>query len=63
LPPLDPIEHARAAVEDLIDVMGQATIEAVPLRSAARVVGPEQQGKRTDPRVVHHGSQPGRAGP
>ncbi len=38
LPMLDLIEHAQCAVDDLIDVMGQATIEAVLLMSAAQVV-------------------------
>jgi hypothetical protein len=48
LPLLDLIEHAEAAVDDLIDVMGGATIEAVLLMSAAGVAGPKQQGKKTD---------------
>src|SRR5262245_42286214 len=60
LPLLDLIEHAEAAVDDLIDVMGRATIEAVLLMSAAGVAGPKQQGKKADRDVVSHGSQPGR---
>ncbi len=36
LPMLDLIENAQAAVDDLIDVMGRATIEAVLLMSACR---------------------------
>ncbi|WP_169981153.1 IS256 family transposase [Tautonia rosea] len=60
LPMLDLIEHAEAAVDDLIDVMGRATIEAVLLMSAAGVAGPKQQGKRADRDVVYHGSQAGR---
>ena len=31
LPMLDLIEHAQVAIDDLIDVMGRATIEAVLL--------------------------------
>jgi transposase-like protein len=57
LPLLDLIEHAEAAVDDLIDVMGRATIEAVLLMSAAGVAGPKQQGKKTDRDIAYHGSQ------
>jgi transposase-like protein len=60
LPLLDLIEHAEAAVDDLIDVMGRATIEAVLLMSAAQVAGPKQQGKKADRDAVYHGSQGGR---
>jgi transposase-like protein len=59
LPMLDLIEHAEAAVDDLIDVMGRATIEAVLLMSAQQVAGPKQQGKKTDRQVSYHGSQAG----
>ena len=60
LPMLDLIENARCAIDDLIDVMGRATIEAVLLMSAAGVAGPKQQGKKSDRDVVYHGSQTGR---
>jgi putative transposase len=60
LPLLDLIEHAEAAVDDLIDVMGRATIEAVLLMSAQQAAGPKQQGKKTDRQVIYHGSQTGR---
>jgi transposase-like protein len=60
LPLLDLIEHAEAAVDDLIDVMGRATIDAVLLMSAQQAAGPKQQGKKTDRDVVYHGSQTGR---
>ena len=61
LPMLDLIEHAEAAIDDLIDVIGRATIEAVLLMSAQQVAGPKQQGKKkTDRQVVYHGSQTGR---
>ena len=57
---LDLIENAECAIDDLIDVMGRATIEAVLLMSAAQVAGPKQQGKKSDRDVVYHGSQKGR---
>jgi putative transposase len=60
LPLLDLIENAQAAVDDLIDVMGRATIEAVLLMSARQLAGPKQQGKRADRGIAYHGSQTGR---
>jgi transposase-like protein len=60
LPMLDLIESAQCAIDDLIDVMGRATIEAVLLMSAAQVAGPKHQGKKSDRDVVYHGSQKGR---
>jgi transposase-like protein len=57
---IDLIENARCAVDDLIDVMGRATIEAVLLMSAAQLAGPKQQGKKSGRDVVYHGSQKGR---
>jgi transposase-like protein len=60
LPLLDLIEHAQDALDDLIDVMGRATIEAVLLMSAQTVAGPKQQGKKSDRDVAYHGSQAGR---
>jgi putative transposase len=60
LPMLDLIENAQVAIDDLIDVMGRATIEAVLLMSAAQLAGPKQQGKKTDRDIAYHGSQAGR---
>src|SRR5688500_3652471 len=60
LPLLDLLEHAQVAVDDLVDVMGRATIEAILLMSAQQAAGPKQQGKKTDRQVVYHGSQAGR---
>ena len=60
LPMLDLIENAQGAIDDLIDVMGRATIEAVLLMSAAAVAGPKQQGKKAGRDIAYHGSQPGR---
>ncbi len=37
---LDIIENAQLAIDDLIDVTGRATIEAVLQMSAAQVAGP-----------------------
>jgi putative transposase len=60
LPMLDLLENAQNAVDDLIDVMGRATIEAVLLMSAAQVAGPKRQGKKTERDIAYHGSQAGR---
>jgi hypothetical protein len=60
LPMLDLVEQAQLAIDDLIDVMGRATIEAVLQMSAAQLAGPRQQGKRTDRDMVYHGTQTGR---
>ena len=60
LPMLDLIENAQVAIDDLIDVMGRATIEAVLLMSAAQFAGPKQQGKKTDRDIAYHGSKAGR---
>ncbi len=58
LPMLDLIENAQCAIDDLIDVMGRATIEAVLRMSAAGLVGPKQQGKKSD-----RGAEKGRVAP
>ena len=60
LPLLDLVEQAQCAIDDLVDVMGRATIEAVPQMSAEQLAGPKQQGKKSDRDVVYHGSQSGR---
>lgn len=60
LPMIELIEGAQVAIDDLIEVMGRATIEAVLKMSAASLVGPKQQGKRSERDVVYHGSQHGR---
>jgi len=61
LPLVGLIEQAECAVDEVIDVMGRATVEAVLQLSAEQVAGPRQQGK-ADPRreVQWHGSQGGR---
>ena len=61
LPMVQLIEDAEVAIDDLVDVMGRATIEAVLLMSAQQVAGPKQQGKANPDRPVHwYGSQKGR---
>jgi transposase-like protein len=60
LPLLDLINTAQCAIDDLIDVMGRATIEAILKMSAAEVAGPKQQGKKASREVRYYGSQSGR---
>ena len=60
LPMLELIEQSRMAVDELIDVVGRASLEAVLQLSAVQVAGPPQQGKTREPDVVWHGRQPGR---
>ena len=59
LPMVDLIEQSRIAVDELIDVAGRATIEAVLQLSAEQVAGPRTPGqRRTGP--LWHGRQAGR---
>ena len=59
LPMVDLIEQSRLAVDELIDVTGRATIEAVLQLSAEQVAGPRTPGqRRTGP--LWHGRQAGR---
>ena len=60
LPMLDLVEQARCAIDELVDVMGRATIEAILPMSAAQIAGPKQQGKRAERDLAYHGTQPGR---
>lgn len=48
LPMLELIEQAQLAVDEVIDVMGRATIEAVLLMSAEQVAGPRTPGKKRE---------------
>lgn len=59
LPMVDLITQSRMAVDDLIDTVGRATIEAVLQLSAEQVAGPPQQGRRKPDGVVWHGKQAG----
>src|ERR1700728_5374962 len=53
LPLLGLLENAQCALDDLIDVMGRATIEAVLQMSAEQVAGPKQQGKKSGRDIVY----------
>ena len=55
LPMLKLIEQAEMAVDELIDVAGRATIEAVLTLSAQQLAGPKQPGKKRS-----HGAGTGR---
>ena len=60
LPMVQLIEDAELAVDEVIDVVGRATIEAVLHLSAEQVAGRKQRGKRgADGEASWHGSQPG----
>jgi putative transposase len=59
LPMVELIEQSRVAIENVIDVLGRATIEAVLQLSARQVAGEPQQGKQRTGQIVWHGSQPG----
>ena len=47
LPMLELIEQAEAAVDEVIDVVGRASIEAILLLSAQQVAGTQHKGKNT----------------
>ncbi len=59
LPMLELIEQAEMAVDELIDVAGRATIEAVLTLSAQELAGPKHPGKRTGGNIGWHGEQDG----
>ena len=58
LPMVELIEQAQLAVDEFIDVLGRAALEAVLELSAAQVAGPRHQGQAGGA-VRRHGSQPG----
>ena len=60
LPMMDLIEQSRMAIDELIDVMGRASVEAVLELSARQVAGDPQQGKARAGEVGWHGRQRGR---
>jgi len=60
LPMMELIEHSRMIIDELIDVMGRASIEAVLELSAAQIAGPPRQGKARAADLVWHGTQAGR---
>ena len=60
LPFVNLVEHTQLAIDELIDVMGHATLEAVLMLSAQGVAGEKHQGRRGDGEVCWHGTQQGR---
>jgi hypothetical protein len=52
LPMVELIEQAQRAVDEVIDVMGRATVEAILQMSAQQLAGPKQQGKAADREVA-----------
>ena len=60
LPMLELIEQSRLAIDELIVVMGRASVEAVLELSAREVAGVPQRGKAREAVLVWHGRQPGR---
>jgi putative transposase len=60
LPMVELIEQSRLAVDELIDVAGRATIEAVLQLSAEQLAGPRTPGQRRPGRPLWHGRQAGR---
>ena len=59
LPMVDLIAQSRIAIDDLVDAVGRATIEAVLRLSAEQVAGPPQQGRTRQSEIVWHGTQAG----
>lgn len=60
LPLLDLVTQGQRAIDEVIDVMGRATIEAILKMSAEEVAGKRQQGKASDRPFYWHGTQAGR---
>src|SRR6516164_5068657 len=56
---VDLIEQSRMAIEELIDVAGRTTIEAVLRLSAGQVAGPRTSGQQRTG-LLWHGRQAGR---
>ncbi len=59
LPLVELLEASRMAVDELIDLLGRASIEAVLQLSAAGVAGEKHQGRKGGD-IVWHGSQEGK---
>ena len=61
IPLVELLEKSERAIDEVIDVMGRATIEAVLRMSAESVAGPKEQGRRDADRELYwHGVQAGR---
>jgi len=59
LPMVQLVEQARLAVDEVIDVVGRKTIEAVLWLSAQQVAGVPQQGRKREGDIFWHGRQRG----
>jgi transposase-like protein len=59
LPMVELIAQSRVAIDDLVDAVGRATIEAVLRISAEQVAGPPQQGRMREGDIIWHGTQAG----
>ena len=56
LPLVELLERGEKAIDEVIDVMGRATVEAVLRMSAEQLAGPKRQGRRADDRALYwHG--------
>jgi putative transposase len=61
LPLVELLARGERAIDEVIDVMGRATVEAILRMSAEQLAGPRSQGRRDDDRDLYwHGSQKGR---
>ena len=60
LPVVGAIQEARQAIDEVIDVVAGAAVEAVLVMSAEEIAGKRSQGKRKDGDVYWHGSQSGK---
>ena len=59
LPMLELITQAEIAVDEVIDVAGRATIEAILTLSAQELAGPRHPGRQSDSDLRWHGRQKG----
>jgi len=59
LPMMELITQSRLAIDELVDTVGRATIEAVLEMSAEQVAGPPQQGRKREGEIRWHGKQAG----
>jgi len=59
LPMVDLIEQSMMAIDELVETLGRATIEAVLQVSAANIAGERRQGVKSGSEVGWHGSQDG----
>jgi putative transposase len=59
LPLLELVERTQGAIDEVIDVVGRATVEAVLQLSAEQVAGPKVQGRLSERDVYWYGRQQG----